>query len=107
MTACLIVRAEVLDGSVKENFDRWYREEHLPECVEAFGARRGWRGWSEVDASVHYAVYEFEEVATLRALPTSTAFRGQVAKFDGKWGDRVRRSRDVVEVAQTLDQRLR
>ena len=36
MTAFLIVRAEV-DPSVRDAFDTWYRDEHLPDsgCVKA------------------------------------------------------------------------
>jgi len=69
MTAYFMVRAEVKDPAVKEDFDRWYRDEHLPDALKGFKARRAWRGWSAVDASVH----------------------------------KVTRSRDFVEVIQTVD----
>ena len=42
MSASFIVRAQVMDASVKEAFDRWYEDEHLPDAVKAFGARRAW-----------------------------------------------------------------
>jgi hypothetical protein len=57
MTAYFIVRARITDAIRKEDFDRWYQEEHLPDARAAFDARRAWRGWSAVDASVHYAYY--------------------------------------------------
>jgi len=102
MSACFIVRAQVADAAVKKEFDRWYRDEHLPEAMKAFGAQRAWRGWSEMDASVHYACYEFDDVARARALPGSPALKRLVAEFDRAWGDKVGRSRDVVQVAQRI-----
>lgn len=102
MSAFFIVRAQVVDASVKEAFDRWYQDEHLPDAKKAFGAQRAWRGWSEVDASVHYAVYEFDDAARLRALPGSAVLKGLVAEFDRAWGDKVVRSRDIVPVAQNI-----
>jgi hypothetical protein len=104
MSASFIVRAQLVDASVKEAFDRWYQDEHLPDAVRAFGARRAWRGWSEVDPSVHYAVYEFDDIARLRALPGSAALKGLVAEFDRVWGDKVVRSRDSVRVVQRIGQ---
>ena len=102
MSACFIVRAQVVDAAVKEAFDRWYEVEHLPDAMKGFGAQRAWRGWSEVDASVHYACYEFDDVARARALPGSPALKRLVAEFDRAWGDKVVRSRDVVQVAQRI-----
>ena len=40
MTACFIVRAQVVDASIEDAFDRWYQDEHLPDALKAFGARR-------------------------------------------------------------------
>lgn len=103
MSASFIVRAQVVDASVKEAFDRWYQAEHLPDALKAFGARRAWRGWSEADPSVHYAVYEFDDLARLRALPGSAALKGLVAEFDRAWGDKVVRTREGVRVAQRIE----
>lgn len=102
MTARFIVRAKVADATLRDAFDRWYRDEHLPDAVKAFGAKRAWRGWSETDASLHYAVYEFDDVSSARAIEGSAALKGLVAEFDRVWGDRVTRSRDIVDAAQTL-----
>jgi len=102
MTACFIVRAQVIDATVEDDFDRWYQNEHLPDAVKAFGARRAWRGWSDVDASVHYAFYEFDDPARARAIPGSDALKRLVAEFDRAWGDKVKRSRDIVEAIQTV-----
>ena len=48
MTAYLIVRAEV-DPSVREGFDTWYQNEHLPDAVKGFNALSAKRGWSRVE----------------------------------------------------------
>jgi hypothetical protein len=102
MTACFIVRAQVADAALRKDFDRWYQDEHLPDAVKAFRAQRAWRGWSEVDASVHYAFYEFDDVAQVRAIPGSETLKRLVAEFDCVWGNKVTRSRDIVEAIQRL-----
>ena len=102
MSACFIVRAEVVDASVKADFERWYQDEHLPDALEAFGARRAWRGWSDDEAGVHYAFYEFDDAAAARAIPGSDALARLVAEFDRHWGERVVRSRRIVEIKQVI-----
>ncbi len=102
MTACFIVRAQVAHAAVKDDFDRWYQDEHLQDALKAFHAKRAWRGWSEVDSSVHYAFYEFEDVASVRAIQGSDVLKRLAAEFDRVWGDKVKRSRDIVEVIQTI-----
>jgi len=102
MTAYFIVRAKLVDVAVKNDFDRWYQNEHLPDALKGFDARRAWRGWSAVDPNVHYAYYEFDSMARAHAIQSSDAFKGLVLEFDRKWGDKVTRSRDVVELVQSL-----
>jgi len=101
MSALFIVRAQV-DPSVRDAFDRWYRDEHLPDALKAFKAKRAWRGWSDTDASVHYAFYEFEDLARARAIPGSAEIKTLIAEFDRMWGHKVTRARDVVDVVQAL-----
>ena len=96
MKAFLVVRAEVAERADREAFDRWYRDEHLADAVAAFGALGAWRGWSDVDESVHYAFYEFEDLAAARAVLDSDALKKLVGVFDARWGTRVSRTRDVV-----------
>jgi hypothetical protein len=102
MSACFIVRAQVVDLSVKEAFDKWYQDEHLPEAMKAFGAKGAWRGWSDRDPSVHLAVYEFDDLAQVRAIPGSAGMKGLVAEFDRAWGEKVLRSREAVRVVQRI-----
>ena len=103
MTTLFIVRAQVLDPAIRSDFDRWYREEHLPDALKALQARRAWRGWSDLDASVHYAWYEFADLASARAIVDSEALKRLVAEFERAWGEKVARSRDFVNLEQSLE----
>ena len=99
MPAYFVVRATVADPAKREAFDEWYQREHLPDAVKAFAARRGWRGWSRTDPSVHYAFYEFTDVAAAEAIGSSPAIKKLIAEFDGRWGTSVTRTREVIEAA--------
>ena len=101
MTAYLIVRAEV-DPAAREAFDAWYDSEHLPDAVEAFGAARAWRGWSDVDDNVHMAFYEFADLAEVNRVMGSDALGRMIGEFDRHWQGRVTRTREVVEAIQTI-----
>jgi len=101
MTALFIVRAVVPDAD-RQAFDHWYRTEHLPDAVRTFAAQRAWRGWSRTDPSVHYACYQFADTAALEAATTPTAISPLVAEFDRRWGSRVTRTREIIEL--TADQ---
>ena len=103
MPAWFIVRAKVVDPSVKDAFDRWYQEEHLPDALKAFGARRAWRGWSATDPLVHHAFYEFDDLARAQAIQGTDGLKRLIADFDRVWGSRVTRSRDFVDVVQAID----
>ncbi len=98
MSAYLVVRAVVAEAD-RRDFDHWYRTEHLPDAVKAFNAERGWRGWSRTDPSVHYAFYQFADVAAAEAISSSPAIRKLVAEFDARWGKRVTRTREIIELA--------
>jgi hypothetical protein len=101
MTAYMMVRATVPEID-RQPFDRWYEEKHLREAVIALRAVGAWRGWSEVDPSLHYAFYELGDVAAVRAGLQSDAFKGLIADFDQAWGTRVPRSREIVASKQTI-----
>ena len=102
MSAVFIVKARVVDASVKDAFDRWYQDEHLPDAVKTFGAKAAWRGWSDAEPSVHYAVYEFGSIEQVRALKGSAGLKALVAEFDRAWGEKVVRERDRVRVVQRI-----
>jgi len=69
--ACLVVRAEVPDQADRAPFDHWYATDHLPWTIRVFGARRGWGCWSRADPAVHYAFYEFADLAEAQAATGS------------------------------------
>src|SRR3546814_57201 len=100
--ACFMVRAVVAAESDRPAFDRWYADEHLPDAVRLFGARSARRGWSLADPSVHYAMYDFENAAAMRAAVESPALTELVAEFDRVWGTRVTRTRELIEIAGAL-----
>ena len=100
--AYLVVRAEVAEAD-RRDFDEWYRSEHLPDAKQAFAAQRAWRGWSRTNPSLHYAYYQFADVAASQAVGDSPAIRKLIAEFDARWGTRVARTREVIEVVGELD----
>jgi hypothetical protein len=99
---CFVVRAEVPDIADRAQFEHWYATDHLPWAIKAFGAQRGWRCWSRSDPAVHYAFYEFADVAQAQALIGSTKMEPLVADFDRVWGNRVSRRREILEIAQEM-----
>lgn len=101
--ALFVVRAVLQDAGERDAFDRWYREEHLPDAVRAFEARRGWRAWSRSEPSVHYAFYEFESLERLQAATGPDVLNALIAEFDRAWGERVSRTREVIEIAGELN----
>ena len=101
MPAYLIVRAEV-DPSVKDAFDVWYENEHLPDALKAFNALSAKRGWSSVEANVHIAFYEFSDLAAANTLINSAILKGFIAEFDRHWAGKVERTRELVEFSQVI-----
>ena len=85
-----------------ERLESRSQNDHLPDACRAFNARRAWRGWSEVDANVHYAVYEFDDLAAARTIPDSSALKRIVVEFDRAWDGKVTRSRDIVELIRAV-----
>jgi hypothetical protein len=99
--AYLVVRADVAEAD-RRDFDHWYHTEHLPDAAKAFAAQRAWRGWSRTNPSLHYAYYQFADVAAAQAVGESPAIRSLIAEFDARWGTRVTRSREIIEVVDEL-----
>ncbi|MBU2534341.1 MAG: hypothetical protein KKB37_16500 [Alphaproteobacteria bacterium] len=100
--ACLLVRAEVRDEADYAKFDEWYATEHLPDAMSAFGAVRAWRCWSSINPGVHHAYYEFPSEEAALAILDADAIKALITEFDEVWGDRVRRSREILKVAGRL-----
>lgn len=100
--AWLVVRATVADPADRARFDQWYRDEHLPDAVKAFGVTTAWRGWSQQDPSVHCAHYRFGSLAALEAVTNGPVIRELVAEFDRVWGTKVVRTREVLPIADQV-----
>ena|SRR5687768_2956336 len=85
--AFFVVRAVVADPAKRAAFGEWYRDEHLRQAVQAFGAEKAWRFWSETDPSVHQATYQFaDRAAADRATDLKSAgMKVLVAHFDRDW----------------------
>ncbi len=101
MTAYLIVRAQVPEAD-REAFDHWYETEHLPDALRDFKALSAKRGWSSVEPSIHLAFYEFPDLAMANAVVASEEIKALIAEFDRCWQDRVVRSREVVDIVQSI-----
>ena len=104
LQACqLIVRATLVDIVDRDKFDHWYETEHRPDALQAFKAQRAWRGWSQTNPLVHFAFYEFANLAEAEAMQSSPALAALIAEFDRMWGKRVARTREVIEIAGALE----
>jgi hypothetical protein len=97
--AYFMVRS-VVEEPLRQKFDHWYSTHHLPMALDEFKAEKCWRFWSAVDAGVHYAVYQFPDMARLDAAIKSQGFRGLVADFDQAWPKGVTRTRDLLNLAE-------
>jgi len=103
MPAWLVVRAVVADPADRADFDHWYRTEHLPDALRGFRAEAAWRGWSRNDPAVHCAFYRFAGVGAAEAATGGETIKGLVAEFDRRWGTRVTRTREIIDVADLLE----
>jgi DNA-nicking Smr family endonuclease len=94
--AYFMVRA-VVDEPLRQKFDRWYADHHLPMARAAFKAEKAWRFWSAAEAGVHYAVYRFADRARLDAALKAPSFKELVADFDRAWPRGATRTRDILD----------
>jgi hypothetical protein len=97
--AYFMVRAQVANEVDRAKFDEWYGTHHVPLAMEKLRAEKAWRYWSRSDPAVHYALYQFIDIGTLRSRIESPDFKLLVADFDKSW-PQVPRSRDLIELVQ-------
>ncbi len=100
--AWLVVRATVANSADRARFDQWYREEHLPDAMKAFGVSSAWRGWSQQDPAVHCAHYRFESVERLQTMASGPEIAALIAEFDRWWLGKVIRTREILVVADEV-----
>jgi len=101
MSAYLIVRAQV-DPTVHDAFDAWYESEHLPDAHAVFDPVSAKRGWSELEADVHVAIYEFKDLTAVNAVMESQNIKDLIAEFDRHWAGKVTRTREVLPFKQMI-----
>lgn len=101
-TAFFVVRATLSELADRARFDTWYKKEHLPDALKAFGAEAAMRAWSVQDPRVHTAFYRFPSLEAAQAATSGTAVRELVEEFDRVWGDRVHRTREIIVVEDEL-----
>lgn len=94
-----VVRATVSEATRRAAFDNWYRREHLPQAMEAFGAEKAWRYWSDTDPAVHQATYQFAGRAALDHGTRPEIMKPLVAEFDRIWPG-VSRTREILTLAE-------
>jgi hypothetical protein len=100
MSKAYFVVRSVVEEPVRKKFDAWYSAHHLPMALSEFKAEKCWRFWSAADEAVHYAVYQFADMARLNAALKSDGFKGLVADFDQAWASGVTRTRDMVNMVE-------
>jgi len=96
--AVFLVRAVVAEP-LRDKFDRWYAEDHLPWACRVFKCVAAWRCWSSIEPGVHYAFYEFPDQAAMEAAITPEALKPLIADFDRNFPT-VTRSRDKLVLAE-------
>jgi hypothetical protein len=97
--AYFMVRS-VVEEPLREKFDQWYSTHHLPMALAEFKAEKCWRFWSVAEPGVHYAVYQFANVARLDAALNSAGFKELVSDFDHAWPSGVTRTRDKLRMVE-------
>ena len=100
--AFFVVRATVGDPARRAAFDQWYQNEHLPDAVKSFGAKRAWRFWSLTDPALHLAMYQFDDAASLERATTGEDMKRLIADFSRDWPE-VTRTRESFVLAQDSD----
>jgi hypothetical protein len=99
--AHFLVRA-VVSEPLRDKFDHWYATDHLPRAHADLKSEKCFRLWSTVEPGVHYAVYEFADMAACDVALKSQAFKDLVADFDRNFPEGVTRTRDVMTLVQEV-----
>ena len=100
MTCILIVKSDTTLVDKKE-FENYYANEHLSEAKNAFMAKNAKRGWIK-DTNFHLAIYEFENNKDAEKAINSKNLEILIKKFDLKWDNKVKRTRELTELIQII-----
>ena len=97
--AYLLVRSQVVEATDRPKFDEWYRTHHLAFAAEKLRAEKAWRFWCQTDPAIHFALYQFRDVAHATESMGSKELEILLADFDQSWPN-VARTREVMELVQ-------
>ncbi|MGJ4894520.1 MULTISPECIES: hypothetical protein [unclassified Bradyrhizobium] len=97
-SAIFVVRATLPDPARRDEFDRWYRDVHLPDAIRSFGVRKAWRVWSLADPAVHQAMYQFDAIDAMERAVGGDEMKRLIADFNRDWPD-VTRTRESFVLA--------
>ena len=100
MTCYLIVKSDTTLVDKKE-FENWYANEHLGEAKKAFMAKNAKRGWIK-NTNFHLAIYEFKNKKDAEKAFNSKNLKNLIKKFDQKWENKVKRTRELTELVQII-----
>ena len=100
MTCILIVKSDTTLVDKKE-FEYQYTNEHLSEAKRAFMAKNAKRGWIN-NTNFHLAIYEFENFEDAEKAINSKNLEILIKKFDQKWKNKVKRTRELTELIQII-----
>mgnify|MGYP001233964630 CR=1 FL=1 len=100
MTCYLIVKSDTTLIDKKE-FENWYANEHLSEAKKAFRAKGAKRGWIK-NTNFSLAIYEFENYEDAKKAINSKNLEILIKKFDQKWKNKVKRTRELTELIQII-----
>jgi len=96
-----VVRATVTDPAKRADFDTWYQNVHLPDAAKSFGVTNAWRFWSLIDPSIHQAMYEFADEASLDRAMKGEHLKRLIDDFNRDWPE-VTRTRETLVLAEAF-----
>jgi hypothetical protein len=99
--AYLVVRS-VVEESLRERFDAWYRTEHVPLVMKTYGAVSASRYWSNSDPAVHFILIEFPDLETAQARLTTAVVTFMAEDFETAWPHGVTRTRELISEVQCV-----
>ncbi|MGH6682376.1 MAG: hypothetical protein ACRECA_00375 [Pseudolabrys sp.] len=100
MPACLFMVRAAVEPALRDKFDRWYANDHLPWACRVFKCEKAWRYWSSLERNVHYALYQFPDELSMDAALNGPDLKDLIADFDRAWPTGVTRSRDKLVLAE-------
>jgi hypothetical protein len=100
VTSYLVVRSQV-PSDLRDQFESWYGNDHLPRAIVDLRSTRAWRFWSNGDPAVHIAVYQCENHEQLQDALASREVGELIEEYDRMWAPRVTRTREIFELVES------